>query len=111
MHRYFKRIAGVDSENYMYFWESKGLVNYRISSITASNYSITPELNYHGTNARVKCIGSCLKQDKASYNHGTIVNIYIVYEISKNYNINSYPTLENYLFGAVSLSKHASDID
>ena len=54
---------------------------------------------------------SCLKQDKASYNDGTIVNIYIVYEISKNYNINSYPTLENYLFGAVSLSKHASDID
>ena len=44
------------------------------------------------------------------YSHGTIVNIYIVYEISKNYNISSYPTLENVLFGAVSLAKHV-DID
>ena len=50
------------------------------------------------------------KQDKATYNHGAIVTIYIVYEISKNYDISSYPTLENCLFGAVSLTKHA-DID
>ena len=38
------------------------------------------------------------------------VNIYTVYEISKNYNISSYPTLENCLFGAVRLTKNA-DID
>ena len=38
------------------------------------------------------------------------VNIYIIYKISKNYNISSYPTLENCLFGAVSLTKHV-DID
>ena len=42
--------------------------------------------------------------------HGKTVNIYIVYEISKNYNITSYPTLENCLFGAVSLTKN-NDID
>ena len=35
---------------------------------------------------------------------------YIVYEINKNYNISSYPTLENCLFGAVSLTKYV-DID
>ena len=34
------------------------------------------------------------------------INIFIVYEISKNYNISSYPTLENCSFGAVSLTKH-----
>ena len=45
-----------------------------------------------------------------TYNHGTIVKIYIVYEISQNYNISSYPTLENCLFGAVSLTKNV-DID
>ena len=39
-----------------------------------------------------------------------IVNIDIFYEISKNYKISSYPTLENCLFGAVSLTKNA-DID
>ena len=39
-----------------------------------------------------------------------VVNIYIVYEISKSINISDYPTLENCLFGAVSLTKNA-DID
>ena len=67
----------------------------RINSNAASNYSITPELSYYCTKARVKFSGSCLKQDKTTYNHGTIVNIYIVYEISKNYNISSYPALES----------------
>ena len=38
------------------------------------------------------------------------MTIYIAYEINKNYNRSSYPTLENYLFGAVSLTKHV-DID
>ena len=33
----------------------------------------------------------------------------IVYEIIKNFNISSYPTLENCLFGAVSLTKHIDD--
>ena len=82
----------------------------KINSINASNYSITPELSYYGTKTIVKFSGSCLKKDKATYNHGTIVNIYIVYEISKNYNISSYPTLENCKFEAVSLTKRI-DID
>ena len=82
----------------------------RINSNTESNYSITPELSYYGTKTREQFNGNCSKQDKATYNHGTIVNIYIVYEISKNYNISSYPTLEDCLFGAVSLTKHV-DID
>ena len=81
----------------------------RLDSITASNYKITPELSY-GTKIRVEFNGSCLKQDKVTYNHEKIVNIYIVYEISKNYRISTYPTLENCLFGAVSLTKNA-DID
>ena len=76
----------------------------RINSITASNYSITPELSHYGTKTRAKFSEICLKQDEATYNHGTIVNIYIVYEISKNYSIRSYPALENCLFGAVSLT-------
>ena len=108
MQKYFKRIAGVGSGNYIYFWKSKGLSDERINSITTSNYSITPELNNYGTKTRVTFSGSCLKQDKATYNHGTIVNIYIVYEISKNYDISSYPALENVLFGAVSLTKHVN---
>ena len=108
MYRYFKRVAGAVTGNYIYFWKSKSLSDERIISITASNYSITPELSHYGTKARVKFSGTCLKQDKAIYNHGTIVNIYIVYQISKNYNISNYPTFENCLFGAVSFTKHVN---
>ena len=82
----------------------------RSNSIAASNCSITPELSHYGTKARVKFSGSCLKEDKATCNHGTIVNIHIVYEIDKNYHVSSYPTLENCLFGAFNLTKHV-DID
>ena len=81
-----------------------------INSITASNYSVTPFLDYYGTKTRVEFSGSCLKQDKVTFNHGKIVNIYIVYEISKSINISDYPTLENCLFGAASLAKNV-DID
>ena len=110
MYRYFKRIAGVGSGNYIYFWKSKGLSDERLDFISASSYKLTPELSFYGTKTRVEFNGSCLKQDKVTINHGTIVNINIVYEISNSYNISSYPTLENRLFGAVSLTKSA-DID
>ena len=110
MYRYFKNITGVFSGNYIYFWKSKGLSDERLDSITASNHKITPELSFYGTKIRVEFNGSCLKQDKVTHAHGKIVNTYIVYKISKNYSICTYPILENCLFGAVSLTKNA-DID
>ena len=92
MCRYFKKTAGVGSGNYTYFWKSKGLSDERINCITVSNYSITPKLSYYGSKIRLKFNGSCLKQDKFTYSNGTIAKIYIFYEISKGYNISSYPT-------------------
>ena len=71
---------------------------------------ITPSLAFLSAKIRVKFSRSCLRQGKIIYTHGKIVHIYIVYELSKNYNISSYPTLKNRLFGAVSLNKNA-DID
>ena len=109
--RYFKRIAGVGNGNYIYYWKSKGLSDERINSIKTSDYGITPYLSYYDTNKiRVKFHWVCLKQDRASVLHERMVNVYIVYEISKNINISDYPTLENCLFGAVKLTKNA-DID
>ena len=43
MYRHFKRVVGVGSGDYSYFWKSKGLSDERINSVTASNYSINPE--------------------------------------------------------------------
>ena len=60
---------------------------------TATN-TLTPLLNYAGTKIRVEFKRSCLKQDKTSFHHGKIVNMYIVYEINKNFSISSYLTLE-----------------
>ena len=48
-----------------------------------------------------------LKQDHGTILHGGIVNIYIVYEISKKINMSDYPTLENCLFRAAKLTKNA----
>ena len=78
MYRYFKRIAGVGNVYYIYYWKSKGLSDEIINFITASNYSLTPNLSYYGTKTRVEFNGSCLKQDKVTFNHEKVVNIYIV---------------------------------
>ena len=77
---------------------------------TTSDNSLTPALNYYGSKTRVKFTGSCLKQSKISYNHGKIVNIYIVYESGASSSHFDDPTLKNCLFGAVTLTKNA-DID
>ena len=77
---------------------------------TTSDQMLNPSLDYVGTKTRAKFNGDCLKQEKITFNHGKIVNIYIVYEIERSVNISSYPTLENCLFGAVKLTKHV-DVD
>ena len=61
MYIYFKRIAGFGTGNYIYFWKPKGFSDERNNSITASNYSTTPELICCCSKTRVKFNGSCLK--------------------------------------------------
>ena len=102
MYRYFKRVAGADIGNYIYFRKSKGLCDENITAPTASNYNLNPQLSYLGNKKGVEFKGSCLKQDKITYDSEKVVNIYIVYEISKNYDISNYPLLENCLPGAVA---------
>ena len=77
---------------------------------STTNNVLNPLLDNVGTKTRVWFKGSCLKQDKISFGHGKIVNIYILYEVNKNFQIDSYPTLANCLFSAVKLTKHP-DID
>ena len=109
MHRYFKRVAGVGSGNYIYFCKSEGLSDENITPPITPDYNLTPKLSYFGTKTRVKFNGSCLKQDIITYNDGRMVNIYIVYELSLKPNNFDF-ALENCLFGAVKITKNA-DID
>ena len=85
--------------------------NKSIKSLSASHNYLNISLNYLGTKKRLRFSGTCLKQDKITYNHGKIVSIYIAYEINKKKNsTSSHPALENCLFGVVSLTK-STDID
>ena len=94
--RYSKKTASLGNGNYIYYWKSKGLSDERISSLKTSDYGITPYLSYYDTNKiRVKFDGGYLKQDQGTLLHGGIVNIYIIYEITDNFNISRYPKLEN----------------
>ena len=54
-------IIGVGNGGSIYFWRPKGLSDEMINSVTASNYSINPSLNYLGAKITVKFNGSCLK--------------------------------------------------
>ena len=77
---------------------------------STSNISISHQFSFYGAKMRVEFTGSCLKQPKISYIHKKVVNTYIVYELGATGSNNSDPTLKNYLFGAVTLTKNA-DID
>ena len=57
------------------------------------------------TKTRVEFKRTCTKQDKITHDERKIAKIFIVYEMNKNFNVSSYPTLENCLFGAVILTK------
>ena len=85
MYRYLKRVVGVGTGNYIYFWKSKGLPDDSITAPTTSDYKLNSQLSYIGTKTRVEFRVSCLKQDKITFNHGKVVNIYIVYELDKIY--------------------------
>ena len=77
MYRYFNKVVNSD---YTLEWKSKGLSNESTKFPPAPYNFLNPSLNYLDSKARVRFSGNCLKQDKITYTHGKIVNIYIVYE-------------------------------
>ena len=104
MYKYFKQI----NNDYISQWKSKELSNEIITAPSAPNNFLNPSLEYLGVKLKVRFSGSCLKQNAITYNHGKSVNIYIAYEIIKKGTTTiSDPTLENFLFGAVTLTKNA----
>ena len=65
-------------------------------------------IDYYGSKIRVKSNKGCLKQsNNLTYDYGWRVNIYIVYELGASSSNDSDPTLNNCLFGAVTLTKNA----
>ena len=85
---YLVIIIKTANSDYVLSWTSKGLSNESITPPSTPNNFLSPSLNYLGSKIRVKFSGSCLKEDKITYTHGKIVNIYIVHEINKKDNNN-----------------------
>ena len=107
LNKYFNIIP---NKKYNSSWQSKGIPDKTIKSPATFDNSPTPLVDYLGYKISIKFTGSCLKQPKISYTHGTIVNIYTVFEPGASGSNDSDPTLKNCLFGAVTLTKNA-DID
>ena len=109
--RYFLKNTTNNTANYVLSWQSKGLPTEVIKPFSTFDNSLKLTLSYYlASRIRVKFSGSCLKQDKITFTHGKVVNIYIVYELGASSSNNSDPTIKNCLFSAVTLTKNA-DID
>ena len=65
-------------------------------------------MNYiKNTKTWLKLDGTCLKQEKKTFNHKTIVKLYIIYKINLcPLNLNSKFTLLNSSFGTVKITKN-----
>ena len=66
LHKYFKVIA---STNYVSLWQSKRLSGETIQPPATSDNSLNPKSSCYGAKARQGFRGSCLKQDKSTFNH------------------------------------------
>ena len=66
-------------------------------------------IDYLDKKIRLKFNRGCLKQqNKPTYTHSRIANIYITYERSASGSFRDDPTLRNSLFGAVKSTKNAN---
>ena len=102
MYKYLKKIGNTDNIS---SWKSKGFSN---EVIKPPDNTIAPELIYSGEKMYVKFNGSCLKQDKITFNYGKTVNISIAYALKSTLNYDEDIALENYLFGAMKIIKNAN---
>ena len=60
-------------------WESKGMPNESIKPTATSGNSPDSSLKYVSFRTRVKFNDQCLKQDKVTFTHKKVVNIYIAF--------------------------------
>ena len=107
----YLKVSNVNNINYILSWKSRGLNDIKLESIKTNNYLLNPCTDLYGMSKfRTKFDGSFLSRFPPTIPHGNIVNTYIVYEITSDYKNINYPTLGNFLFGSVKLTKNA-DID
>ena len=108
IYKYLKTFYTTDSPIYVSEWKSKELSNESFKAISTSDNSLNPILAYYRPRkTRIKLTIDCLKQQKITYKHGNIVNIYFVYSLGASSSNSGDPTIKSCLFGAVTLTKNA----
>ena len=90
-------------------WESKGLSDAKNIPIIESTYSSAPRLEYNDEKLRLHFSFDLLRQNEAAYNHGSIINFYVVHLLPDSSFDKTINTLGYCLFGAVSVTKGGSD--
>ena len=81
-YRYLKITASASIFDTVTSWESKGLSDEKTFPQKISGTNLSPGFNYsNGESSAVFSLGKGLKQDKIVYKHGSIVNIYVVYNL------------------------------
>ena len=104
--RYFKTVANTVQVTP---WKTKGLSDENIKPLLTSNNSLNLATNYFdNSRIRGKFDGNCLKQEKLTFTHNQVVNIYIVYEKNLwSFTVGQDLTQINSLLGAVKLTTNA----
>ena len=81
----YLKVAYVNDINYILSWKSRGLNDIKIESIKTNNYLLNPRMDHYDmSKIRIKFNGSFLNRFPPTILHGSIVNIYIVYEITSD---------------------------
>ena len=75
----FQPVFKTHTCNMVIAWGSKGFSDEGIKPPATSNNSLNLWLNCINVKIRIKFDGSCLKQEKVTFNHKTILNLYIAY--------------------------------
>ena len=75
MYKYFEK-----TEDKVTSWKSKGLSDEKIISTATSTDKSATKTIYDNATIKVRFNGDLLRQNQVTYNHGPVVNIYIVYE-------------------------------
>ena len=99
MYKYFEKTGNEISS-----WKSKGLSHEKIISTTTSTDKSATKTIYDKARMKVGFNGDLLRQHQVTYNHGPVVNIYIVYETTPDTKTSNI-ALENCLFGAIKITK------
>ena len=104
VYRYFKN---TDNNHHISAWKCKRLSDKSIKFLAAYNYSLAPALNHIYIKPQAKFDGSCLKQEKVTFTHKKVVNIYFVYEVNLwSHILGAIFVLGNSLLGAVKSTKN-----